>query len=85
MDLFFIDTAGLEDKSELGELRMKKTMEVLRKTDVGVFVIDSSSPDYDSFEKWVIEARKFNIPFIVAANKAEVANSDIVTGLKSKI
>lgn len=82
--VLLIDTAGLEDKSELGDLRMKKTMEVLRKTDVGIFVIDSSSPDYDSFEKWVIEARKFNIPFIVAANKAEVANSDIVTGLKSK-
>ncbi|MGL5415523.1 MAG: [FeFe] hydrogenase H-cluster maturation GTPase HydF [Clostridium sp.] len=82
--VLLIDTAGLEDKSELGNLRMQKTMEVLRKTDVAIFVIDASSPDYDSFEKWVIEARKFNIPFIVAANKAEIANGVIVNGLNNK-
>ncbi|WP_297639192.1 [FeFe] hydrogenase H-cluster maturation GTPase HydF [uncultured Clostridium sp.] len=82
--VLLIDTAGLEDKSELGELRMKKTMDVLRKTDIAIFVIDSSSPDYDSFEKWVIEAKKFNIPFIVAANKAEIGNGTIVNGLINK-
>ena len=43
--VLLIDTAGLEDKTELGELRLKKTMEVLKKTDVAIFVIDASSPD----------------------------------------
>ena len=82
--VLLIDTAGLEDKTELGELRLKKTMEVLKKTDVAIFVIDASSPDFESFNKWKIEALKYNIPFIVAANKAEVANKEIVETLKDK-
>ncbi|GFN23565.1 MAG: [FeFe] hydrogenase H-cluster maturation GTPase HydF [Thermoanaerobacteraceae bacterium] len=35
-----IDTAGIDDAGELGELRIKKTMEVLRKTDLAVLVLD---------------------------------------------
>lgn len=82
--ILLIDTAGLEDKSELGSLRIKKTMEVLKKTDVAVFVLDASSPDFESFNKWKIEALRYNIPFIVVANKAEVANKEIVETLNDK-
>ena len=82
--ILLIDTAGLEDKSELGKLRVEKTMEVLKKTDVAIFVLDASSPDFESFDKWKIEALRYNIPFIVVANKAEVANKEIVEALKEK-
>lgn len=82
--ILLIDTAGLEDTSELGNLRIKKTMEVLKKTDVAVFVLDASSPDFESFNKWKIEALRYNIPFIIVANKAEVANKEIVETLKDK-
>ncbi|MBP1889410.1 [FeFe] hydrogenase H-cluster maturation GTPase HydF [Clostridium moniliforme] len=82
--ILLIDTAGLEDTSELGTLRIKKTMEVLKKTDVAVFVLDASSPDFESFNKWKIEALRYNIPFIIVANKAEVANKEIVETLKDK-
>ncbi len=82
--VLLIDTAGLEDKSELGILRIEKTMEVLRKTDIAIFVLDASSPDFEAFDRWKIEALKYNIPFVVAANKAEVANKEIVETLKDK-
>lgn len=82
--ILLIDTAGLEDKSELGKLRVEKTMEVLKKIDVAIFVLDASSPDFESFDKWKIEALRYNIPFIVALNKAEVANKEIVETLKDK-
>jgi iron-only hydrogenase maturation protein HydF len=36
----FIDTAGLDDEGDLGELRKKKTLDVLHKTDVAVLVVD---------------------------------------------
>ena len=36
------DTAGFDDEGILGELRIKKTAETLRKTDVAVLVVDSS-------------------------------------------
>ncbi len=39
----FIDTPGLDDTGELGELRVKKTMEALEKTDVAVFVFKPSA------------------------------------------
>ncbi|HBT46405.1 MAG TPA: [FeFe] hydrogenase H-cluster maturation GTPase HydF [Peptococcaceae bacterium] len=35
-----IDTAGIDDEGELGRLRVKKSMEVLRKTDLAVLVLD---------------------------------------------
>ena len=37
-----IDTAGVNDLSELGEQRIQKTKEVLDKTDIAVLVIDST-------------------------------------------
>ena len=37
-----IDTAGLDDFTELGESRRKKTLEVLGKTDVALVVVDSA-------------------------------------------
>ena len=37
-----IDTAGLDDIGELGELRVKKSKEVLRKIDMAIYVLDAS-------------------------------------------
>ena len=36
----FIDTPGLDDEGELGELRVKKAYQMLNKTDVALVVID---------------------------------------------
>jgi len=38
-----IDTPGLDDRGELGKLRIKKTMEVLNKTDLVVFVVSAEN------------------------------------------
>ncbi len=37
-----IDTPGLDDIGELGELRVKKAYQILNKTDIAVLVIDAS-------------------------------------------
>lgn len=37
----FIDTAGFDDEGELGQLRVKRTEEVVSKTDIGIMVIDA--------------------------------------------
>lgn len=39
-----IDTPGLDDEGELGELRVKRTMDVLNKTDIAILVL--SAEDY---------------------------------------
>ena len=41
--VMLIDTAGIDDEGELGLLRVEKTMQVLNKTDLAVFVMDASS------------------------------------------
>ena len=37
----FIDTAGFDDEGELGRLRVKKTEETLKKTDIGIIVAEA--------------------------------------------
>lgn len=66
-----IDTAGLDDIGELGELRKKKTLEVLDKTDIALVVIDSSVGvnDYDKFIIDQIKEKK--IPVVAVLNKID--------------
>ena len=37
-----IDTPGIDDEGELGELRIKKAKQALAKTDIAVLVVDSA-------------------------------------------
>ena len=70
-----IDTAGVNDLSELGEQRTQKTKEVLDKTDIAVLVVDSTVGE-NEFDKNLIsefEARK--IPYIVVYNKSDIASN----------
>ena len=41
--VMIIDTPGFDDEGTLGEMRVKKTKQVLNKTDVAVLVVDSVS------------------------------------------
>lgn len=41
----FLDTAGLNDESELGEKRVEKTMKVINRIDVAVIVCDFNGID----------------------------------------
>lgn len=38
-----IDTPGIDDKGELGALRVRKSYQVLNKTDIAILVIDSTA------------------------------------------
>lgn len=67
-----IDTAGLDDSGELGDLRVAKTKEVLGKTDIAVLVVDSTIGvnDFDNEIICLFEERK--LPYIVVYNKADL-------------
>ena len=43
--VLIIDTPGIDDEGELGELRMNKTRQVLEKTDIAILVIDASEDE----------------------------------------
>ena len=67
----FLDTAGVDDFSDLGQERIEKTLKIFNRTDVAVIICDYNG--IDSFEKDLIE--KFNelkIPFIIVVNKTDI-------------
>lgn len=67
-----IDTAGLDDDSDLGKLRIEKTYEVLNKTDVAVFVKDGHDK-LDKTEKEILrKIKEKKIPVIAVLNKADI-------------
>ena len=67
-----IDTAGFDDSGELGEMRIKKTKQILNKTDIAVLVVDALtgiSETEKELEKIFVQK---NIPYIIAFNKSDV-------------
>ena len=47
----FIDTAGFDDEGELGQLRVKKTEEILDKTDIAILVFGHG--DISTEQRWL--------------------------------
>ena len=73
--VMMIDTPGFDDSGSLGELRVKKTKQVLNKTDIAIIVADASC-GLSGCERElisIIEAK--GIPYIIAYNKADLASS----------
>ena len=70
-----IDTPGLDDIGELGELRVKKAYQILNKTDIAVLVIDASlgmTPEDLSILKKIQDKK---IPYVVVKNKSDLCSS----------
>ena len=67
-----IDTPGIDDEGSLGELRVKKTRQILNRTDVAVLVVDITA-DITEAEKELVDifAEK-EIPYLIALNKADL-------------
>lgn len=71
-----IDTAGLDDVGELGELRKKKTLEVLNKTNIALIVVDAllGVTEYD--KSIIQQVKEKKIPVILVLNKIDEINLD---------
>jgi [FeFe] hydrogenase H-cluster maturation GTPase HydF len=72
-----IDTAGLDDKGEIGELRIKKTKEVMDKTDLALLVVDGSDSDLSFESEWYAELKKRKIPVVGVVNKIDQGDVDL--------
>lgn len=68
------DTAGLDDDSDLGKLRVDKTIEVLNKTDIALLVLEAKT-SLDKFEQNILQIIKSkNIPCLIVINKIDTIN-----------
>lgn len=66
-----IDTAGIDDEGALGDLRIKKTYEVLNKTDIALVVVDSAE-GIGPFDESLIEViKEKGVPLVIVLNKVD--------------
>lgn len=70
--VMIIDTPGFDDEGSLGELRVRKTKQVLNKTDVAVLVVDAIEGMCPCDEELKALFKEKKIPYIVAVNKADL-------------
>lgn len=68
--VMIIDTPGFDDEGELGKLRIKKTEQILEKTDIAVLVTDTVSGETEDTLRKLFSKR--NIPFITAYSKSDL-------------
>ena len=67
------DTPGFDDVGELGELRVRRTKQILNKTDVAVLVIDGTVGMNDCDRQLIEIFKEKEIPYVVAYNKSDIS------------
>lgn len=70
--VMIIDTPGYDDEGELGELRVKKTRQILNRTDIAVLVVDSSEGISDTDRQLIELFRERDIPWLTVYNKSDL-------------
>ncbi|MBQ3266082.1 MAG: [Ruminococcus sp.] len=67
-----IDTPGFDDEGALGELRVERTREVLRKTDIAVLVVDATVGLTEADSALLSEFESRKLPYLIAMNKIDL-------------
>lgn len=82
--VLFIDSAGINDKTSLGDLRVSKTLELLKRTDLAIYLMDGEDIDKNSLNDMILQFKKFNIPYIVVINKCDNLHKEKLEELKNE-
>ena len=67
-----IDTPGFDDEGDLGQMRVKKTKQVLNKTDIAVLVVDSTVGKTDADNELIRIFNEKSISYLVVYNKSDL-------------
>lgn len=67
-----IDTPGFDDVGELGKMRVQRTLEVLRQTDIAVLVADGSEEQSPCEVELKALFEQEHIPYITVYNKSDL-------------
>lgn len=70
--VMIIDTPGFDDEGELGLLRVKKTRQVLNKTDIAVLVVDASEGLKECDQELIDLFKAKEISYIIVYNKSDL-------------
>lgn len=75
--VLIIDTPGFDDNSDLGEQRIQRTKEILRRTDIAVLVVDSTIGKTDTDYELIKIFKERNVPYIIAYNKCDLTGEQL--------
>lgn len=70
--VMMIDTPGFDDEGTLGEQRVKKTKQVLEKTDIAVLAVDGAEGMAVCDEELITLFKEREIPYIIACTKSDI-------------
>lgn len=71
-----IDTPGFDDEGELGEMRVKRTKQVLNRVDVAVLVVDGTVGKTGADNELIEIFNEKKIPCVVAYNKSDISGKN---------
>ncbi len=70
--VMLIDTPGFDDEGALGEQRVKRTKQVLEKTDIAVLAVDAAEGLSDCDEELIALFKEREIPYIIVSTKVDI-------------
>ena len=68
-----IDTPGFDDVGALGEMRVRKTKQILNRTELAVLIVDNSIGISDTDKQLIGIFKEKEIPYITVYNKSDTA------------
>ncbi len=71
----FIDTAGFDDETELGEARTQRTRHAVEKCDMAILLIADNADDLTVEEEWYQYLKIKKIPVLVLMNRTQGSDS----------
>lgn len=80
-----MDTPGIDDEGELGALRVRKSYQVLNKTEVAVLVIDATAGISPEDEALLERIRRKKIPYLVVMNKIDLTAEEKGRQIREKL
>ena len=70
------DTAGIDDTSELGALRIEKSEEVIKKINLAVYVLRNDEPPTADDMMWLTKLKQNNVSIALFINEINVSDSE---------
>ena len=78
--VMIIDTPGIDDEGELGELRVKASYKALNKCDMALLVAEAGKGLLEEDKKLLEKIKAKKIPYIIVYNKTDEAEGSFETG-----
>ena len=77
-----IDTPGIDDEGTLGKQRVRKTKQILNKSDIALLIVDATVGLTKEDNELIEIFRAKNIPYLVVFNKSDLLDEESVITLR---